>query len=387
MIHEAASMSDRLRLCIVISGLGVGGAEHALLNTLSRIDRSQFDVSLIVLGSWDALAPRFRDIGVEPVMLGLGRGRWPLRDVQRFVDAVRAARPDVIQGWMYHGNLAASFANARLHPAVPVCWSVRDTPDTAHALSRFTHLVIRLCGWYLPRVARIFNVSARSAAYCVEHLGWPAALTELLPNGIDTARFTPDRAARAATRLELNVRPDAPVIGMVASWSPVKNHPLFLQAAARVREQRPDAVFVLIGRNMNAANAELMRQAGDLGLTDSLRLLGERDDVASLYPGFDVAVLTSRSEGFPNVLAEAMSCGVPVVSTDVGDARDIVGTGGRIVDAIPASFAAACLELLDEPTRVGLGETARRHIQDRYALDAMVLRLQGSYRNVVTSPA
>src|SRR5207247_1914454 len=109
----------------------------------------------------------------------------------------------------------------------------------------------------------------------------------------------------------LNVPPDGSLIGMVASWSPVKNHALFLQAAARVREQRPDAVFVLIGRNMDSNNAELMRQAKSLGLAEGLRLLGERDDVASLYAGFDVAVLTSRSEGFPNVLAEAMSCGVP----------------------------------------------------------------------------
>jgi glycosyltransferase involved in cell wall biosynthesis len=136
---------------------------------------------------------------------------------------------------------------------------------------------------------------------------------------------------------------------------------------------------------MDANNAELMRQAQSLGLAESLRLLGERDDVASLYPGFDVAVLTSRSEGFPNVLAEAMSCGVPVVSTDVGDARDIVGEGGRIVEASPAAFAAACVELLDEPVRLRLGETARKHIQDRYALDVMVQRLQQSYREILDS--
>jgi glycosyltransferase involved in cell wall biosynthesis len=378
-------MSDRLRVCIVISGLGVGGAEHALLNVLSRIDRARFDITLIVLGRGDALASRFAAIGVHPVMLGLGRGRWPLRVLKRLLDAVRAAQPDLIQGWMYHGNLAASFAAARLQQAVPVCWSVRDTPDAAHALSYFTHMVIRLCSWHVTRVARIFNVSARSAAYCIEHLGWPSERTEVLPNGIDTVRFTPDREARAATRVALNVPPDGPLIGMVASWSPVKNHALFLQTAARVREQRPDAAFVLIGRNINSNNAELMRQARNLGLADSLRLLGERDDVASLYPGLDVAVLTSRSEGFPNVLAEAMSCGVPVVSTDVGDARDIVGGGGRIVEASPAAFAAACVELLNEPVRLRLGEAARKHIQDQYSLDVMVQRLQRSYRDILKS--
>jgi len=378
-------MPDRLKLCVVITGLAVGGAEHALLSLLSRFDRSQFEISLVVLAGEKTLAPRFAEIGVHPVMLGLARGRFPVRDVHRLINAVRAAQPDLVQGWMYHGNLAASFAAARLANAPPICWSVRDTPDAAHAHSPFTRIVIRASGWYVSRVARIFNVSARSAAYCAEHLGWPLARTQVLPNGVDTERFAPNHDARLATRAALNVPLGSPVIGMVARWSPVKNHALFLQSAARLRAHRPDARFVLVGRDVDGGNAELMRQAEGLGLAGVLHLLGERADVARLYPGFDLAVLTSRSEGFPNVLAEAMSCGVPVVSTDVGDARDIVGAGGRIVASSPEAFAAACLALLEERARLSVGETARRQIQERYGLDAIAQRLQRAYREIVSS--
>jgi glycosyltransferase involved in cell wall biosynthesis len=375
----------RLRLCVVITGLGIGGAEGALLRALSRFDRGQFDIHLIVLGREDGLASRFADIGVPPVMLGLGARRWPLRGIQRLLDAVRAARPDVIQGWMYHGNLAASFAAARLQRAVPVCWSVRDTPDAAHGHSLFTRTVIRMSGWYVSRVARIFNVSARSAAYCVEHLGWPSARMEVLSNGVDTERFTPDLQARAATRLALHVPADAPLVGMVARWSPSKNHELFLKAATLIGQERPDAVFALIGKGVGPDNLELSKQAQRLGLAERLHLLGQRKDVERFYPAFDVSVLTSRSEGFPNVLAEAMCCGVPVVSTDVGDARDIVGEGGRIVEPTPEAFAAACLELLDEPTRLHIGKTGRRHIQDRYGMDTMVKRMEHRYREIADS--
>ncbi|MBK9219044.1 MAG: glycosyltransferase [Uliginosibacterium sp.] len=137
----------------------------------------KFSPSLIVLGQQDDLLPRFQAIGIEPVMLRLTPGRWPLAEIGRFLAAVREIQPDILQGWMYHGNLAASFAAARLQPAPTVCWSVRDTPDAAHAHSLFTRLVIRFSGLYLARVATIFNVSARSAEYCARNLGWPAERT------------------------------------------------------------------------------------------------------------------------------------------------------------------------------------------------------------------
>lgn len=369
-----------LRLVIIITGLGIGGAEHALLKLLSRVDRSRFQISLIVLGREDALEPAFRAIGIEPIRLGLAAGRWPLGAVGRLFKTVRALNPDILQGWMYHGNLAASFVGARLS-GVPVCWSVRDTPDAAHGHSRFTRLVIRFSGWYVGRVSRIFNVSAHSAAYCAAHFGWPPTRTEVLPNGIDTALFWPDPVARAALRETLGVAENQPVIGMVARWSPVKNHALFLEAAARLRVHAPQTCFVLVGKGLEAGNAELMAIIERLGLGEAVHLLGARHDVERLYPAFDIAALSSRSEGFPNVLAEAMSCGVPVVSTDVGDARAIVGPGGTVVPARADAlvFAQALGALLDAPDRQQKGLAARAHIEQHYALDAVAGRLQQRY--------
>ncbi|HEX5127101.1 MAG TPA: glycosyltransferase [Rhodocyclaceae bacterium] len=376
-------MPERLRLCIVITALGVGGAEHALLRLLSRFDREQFDISMIVLGREDALAERFAQIGVRLTMLRLTPGRWPFGEVERFLQAVRAINPDVIQGWMYHGNLAASFAAARLQKSVPICWSVRDTPDAQHGHSLFTRMVIRLSGWYAQRTAKIFNVSSRSAAYCAEHLGWPSAQTEILPNGVDTALFVPNSATRLAMRTSWGVSSDCPLIGMVARWSPVKNHALFLDAAADLCRKRPHARFALVGAGLDSTNAVLMAQVRRLDLADKVRLLGPRDDLQNIYPAFDVVALTSKSEGFPNVLAEAMSCGVPVVSTDVGDARDIVGDGGLIVPATPQAFSAAFERLLDQAIHARLSASARSRIQERYALDAIAARLEQSYRMLV----
>ncbi|MFA9440719.1 glycosyltransferase [Uliginosibacterium sp. sgz301328] len=373
------SASGPLRVCFIITALGIGGAEHALLRILSRLDRTRIQPSLIVLGREDALAEAFREIGIEPVMLGLHAGQWPLGQIARFVDEVRATRPDIIQGWMYHGNLAASFAAARL--GVPACWSIHDTPDAAHAHSFFTRAVIRLSGWYVGRVARIFNVAARSADYCAAHLGWPRERTTLLPNGVDTERFRPDAARRRAARQRWAVNDAQPVIGMVARWAPVKNHALFIETGRRFADMHPDAVLVLVGKGLDDANTELAALIASQGLGGNMRLLGARNDVEALVPGFDIATLTSRSEGFPNVLPEAMSCGVPAVSTDVGDARLIIGDTGRIADATPEALAAAW-DAVWASDRAALGEAARARAIELCALDSIVARLQDAYLSI-----
>ncbi|MFT4171204.1 MAG: glycosyltransferase [Rhodocyclaceae bacterium] len=374
-MHEPGVGTRQVRVCFVITGLGIGGAEHALLRLLSRFDRTRVVPTLIVLGREAALVDAFRAIDIEPLMLGLRPGRWPVGEIGRFLASVRAAQPDLIQGWMYHGNLAASFAAARL--GLPACWSVRDTPDAAHAHSLFTRAVIRASGWYARRTARIFNVSARSADYCAAHLGWPRARLEVLPNGIDADEFRPDVARRAEARAAWGVRDDQPVIGMVARWAPVKNHALFIAAGRLFVAAHPDAVLVLAGKGLAPGNAELATLIAAAGLDGHLRLLGPRSDVAALYPGFDVATLSSRSEGFPNVLAEAMACGVPVVSTDVGDARDIVGGGGLIVEATPEAMSAGWQQAW--AARHTHATVARARILERYALDTVAAGLQARY--------
>ncbi len=376
-------MVKPIRVCVVITGLGIGGAEHALLKLLTAMDRQRVEVSLVVLGQLDALAPQFRAIGIEPIFIGLRAGRWPLGEVGRLIRAVRELEPDLLQGWMYHGNLAASFVAARL--ARPACWSVRDTPDAAHGHSRFTRMTIALSRWYLGRVTRIFNVSARSAAYCSEHLGWPAERTEVLPNGLDLSRFRPDPAAREAFRQEQGWSTDTPVVAMVARWSPVKNHRLFLEAAASLRARLPEVRFVLIGKDLDAGNTTLAGWLAELDLLDAVVLLGPRHDVEALYPAFDLVALTSKSEGFPNVLAEAMACGVPVVTTDVGDAAEIVGDTGCVVSPTAQAFADALARLLVYPERAARGRAARERIAARYAIDGIAARLTDRYAAIVNA--
>lgn len=163
-----------------------------------------------------------------------------------------------------------------------------------------------------------------------------------------------------------------------------------LRAASDLLQRRPDAVFVYAGRDVDSGNAELTGLIKALGLTGRVRLLGERQDVARLYASFDLywmsSVARGIAEGFPNVIAEAMACGVPCVATDIGDAASIIGETGRVVRSRDwRAFGDATADLLDSgPAALGrLGIEARARIKRDYSLDGATDAYHALYDEVL----
>lgn len=370
---------ERRRIAFIVTGLGVGGAEHALANMLSVLDREAFDPLLVVLGRAMELAPRIEATGTPMIGLDLDHGLGLFTGRKLLLQTLKEFRPHLLQGWLYHGNLAASYAGARL--GLPVCWSIRDTPDSALRLKLTTRATILLSHWYLSRTTAIFNVSRRSSDYCVHQFGWPPDKLKVLPNGIDSNRFRPDDQVRTQLRSEWGAAEDDLVVGMVARWMPVKNHPLFLEACGKLLAIRPTLKVALAGKGCDRNNEELAHLLECYGLTGCALLLGPRHDIQRIYPALDALALTSRSEGFPNVLAEAMCCGIPVVSTDVGDAESIIGDFGKLVPATAESVTHA----LDMQLGAGaqIRHDGRQWIMDHFDLHMNVRRLEHHYMKIL----
>ena len=221
-----------------------------------------------------------------------------------------------------------------------------------------------------------------------EALGYRPRRWTYIPNGIDTETFRPDPRARAETRGELGFDESVFAIGLVARYDLMKDHATFIRAAVRLAETRPEARFVLVGRGTDARDGELERLVQEAGIADRVRRLGERTDVARIVPGLDLVTLSSAfGEGFPNVLGEAMACGVPCVTTDVGDAAGIVGETGLVVrprdpDALAAAWTEAAAR--DGATRIALGAAARERIIAQYSLARMVRRYENLYSELLS---
>jgi glycosyltransferase involved in cell wall biosynthesis len=207
----------------------------------------------------------------------------------------------------------------------------------------------------------------------------------VIGNGFDLLQFAPNDVARHRVRAELGVAPETPLVGIVGRDHPVKDHAGFLRAAAVVLRSIPEATFVLAGRDVDGRNARLVSLVADLGIGDRVRLLGERRDVPALMTALDVVVSSSWTEAFPNVVGEAMACGVSCVVTDVGDSAWIVGETGRVVrPRDPGALAAAVQGVLTlEPSaRRMLGLAARRRVEREFSLGAVADRYEDLYRSV-----
>lgn len=331
------------RILFITSGLGVGGAERALERLLPELQKRGHACAVLSLREPQEVGQHLRAAGIPVFELGMSPSRPNLCGLWNLWRIARNFRPDVLQGWMYHGDIAAQLARV-VCPGAKVVLGVHQTLARLELESKMTRLVIRADAWLSCLSTHAVYV-AHAAQVQHEAAGFRAKGT-VLPNGIDTEQFKPDALARRVFRESLGIGRGEMLVGMVGRFHPAKNHAGFLRAAATVAERRPDARFVLIGAGVTAENPDLVPLLDNAALRGKVHLLGAREDVSRCLPGFDLAVLSSVQEALPNVVAEAMSCGIPCVVTDVGDAALMVGETGWVVppqqdEALAASIVAA----------------------------------------------
>lgn len=362
-----------MRILHVITGLSTGGAERALFNVLAGGLGKAADVAVVSLRDEGTFGPRIRKLGVPVYSLGIMTGVPGLGAIARLRALLRELQPDVIQGWMYHGNLAASVAS-RLLPVRPaVAWNIRQSLYSLEGEKRLTRQVIRANRWLSTRAdAIVYN--SRLSRQQHEGFGFAGNRSRVIPNGFDLAAFRPNCEAGIATRRTLSLSEDVLVVGHVARFHPMKDHATFLRAAVQVAAEEPRARFLLVGREVNLGNPAL---AGivPLDLMGRFTFLEERHDVPTLMQAMDVFCQSSWSEAFPNVLGEAMASAVPAVATDVGDSADIVGDTGIVVPpSDSAALARGVMAMLKKPDseRRALGRAARGRIEANYALPQIV---------------
>lgn len=389
MYEEHTNLNEQFfvpkRILHVISGLGTGGAERMLVKLLGFMNLGRGEHFVISLRPGGSQLEALSRANVTVFPINMGSPLSVLYKLPRLISITRRIRPDLIQGWMYHGNIAASLASLSLypHPRPPVLWNIRHTVYHLKYEKFATRIVIWLNAILSPLANRIIYNSSVSR-FQHETLGFRRN-AEKLPNGFALEKFRPDPFARSRLIDELDLDPDAIIVGNVARFHPMKDHRTLLEAGARVVLENNLAHLVLVGPGINSANLVLKHQIKRFNLNGRLHLLGERSDVERILPAFDVFVLSSAwGESFPNVLGEAMACGVPCVATDIGECATILGKQGAIVrPRSPSQLADEILRLLkmSKPRRQAMGNEARQRISTYYSLN----RVAEGYETICSS--
>ncbi|MGV3571584.1 MAG: glycosyltransferase [Ramlibacter sp.] len=378
-----------MRVLHVITALSLGGAERMLLKLLGASALAGFEQRVVAMLPGGPMAGPMRAAGAQVDEVDFLGGLPPFTGAAGLARLARRFEPDLVHGWLYHGNLGASLARAALRRRVPLVWSIRQSLPTLQGENAFARIGIALNRLGSSRPDRVLFNSRTSLAQHRDR-GFAVQRATYLPNGFDIDGFVPDAAARERWRSDWNIAPGQVAFGLFARFHPVKDHAGFLQAARRVREARPGTCFVLAGTGIDARNEVLARAIADAGLQDAVRLLGERRDIASLLPALDVYVSSSTQEAFSNSIGEAMSCGLPCVVTDVGDSRAVVADTARVVPpGDPAALAEAMIALVDlgAEGRAALGAQARQRVVGEFGLDVVAARYAALYRELAAAKA
>lgn len=359
-----AQRTKPLRTSFVLTSMPVGGAEMLLVNLIDRLDRRVVDPEVVCLKQPGPL-------GLElshkiPVHANMLRNKWDVSVLWKLYRRFRRSHTDAVVtigagDKMFWGRLAARMAG------VPViCSALHSTgwPDGVGGLNRKL----------TPITDAFIAVAQDHAQFLINWEGFPRQRVFMIPNGVDTEKFKPDLTRRAWLRQSLNIPEHAPLVGIVAALREEKNHSQFINAARDVLRTHSDTRFVIVGDG--PMRTEIERQISELCLQRFIHLLGTRSDTADILAGLDVFALTSRNEANPVSILEALSCGIPVVSPNVGSIHETVIDGSTGILTAPGDAeetADAIVRLLGNPPWANeLGANGREHVANSWSLRAMV---------------
>jgi glycosyltransferase involved in cell wall biosynthesis len=367
-------LTSKIKILHIISGLSTGGAERALYNVLAGGLSEVAENTVLSVRDEGTFGPRIRALNVPVFTLNVAHGILAPRAVFRLWRLLKGFCPDVIQGWMYHGNLVSSLAGwlAPVRPAI--VWNVRHSLYSLQAEKFLTRQVIQINRLLSGRADGILYNSVLSREQH-EDFGFSSGKVQVIPNGFNTSNLSPDEVVKRSVRSHLGLPEHCILIGHVARYHPMKDHASFLTAAVKLASQREDVFFLLVGRDVSINNPHFAEIVPKHFLARFI-FLGERTDVGDLMRAIDIFSMSSAwGEAFPNVLGEAMSLGIPCVATDVGDSKLIVADTGLVVppsdsDALARSLLVMAVKTSEE--RRALGQAARARIIKNFALSNTV---------------
>ena len=361
-----------MKVLHIITGLGDGGAEHALFK-ICKYDvlNKHIVVSLTGPGKYYSL---LKKIGIKVYYLNFNFFSF----IKFFflIKLIRTLKPDIVQTWLVHADFIGGIA-ARLSGKNNILWNIRYSNlerDKAKLTTILIIKVLALLSYFVPRI--IITVSKR-AKKIYEIAGYNSKIIKYIPNGYDLSILRVNETEKINFRKKINYRNRIPLIGNVARFDPQKDHLNLLKALNLIKNKKINFKCIFVGFNVDNKNIELLSNIKKLKLSNHIKLLGQKKKISEVMNAIDIHVLSSSyGEGFPNVIAESMACGTPCVVTDVGDSARIVGKTGWVVPSNnPKKLADAIEKALNEHSTLKWTKRcfkARLRIKENFSITNMI---------------
>jgi len=365
--QDVERSSRPMKVVFLIRTLDCAGAERQLVVLAKGLHARGHEVVVVPFYSGGPLEQELLEAGVRIRPLQK-RGRWDLFPfLLRLARVMREERPEVLHSYLTD---LVTVVLKPWFPSTKIVWGIRSSNMDLSRYDWFMRISCKLT-FRLSRFADAVIANSRAGRdYHIAH-GYPSEKVVVIPNGIDTERFRPDSEARRHVRSEWGIQNHEQVIGIVGRLDPMKDHPTFFQAASLLAQERNHLRFVCVGAGPVEYRDSLHQLTQSLKLTEHVIWSGERSDMPAVFNALDLLVSSSITEGFSNVIAEAMTCGVTCVVTNVGDSAWLVGDAGEIVPPHdPVVLKNAMGKLLDRRPHTPV--QIRRRIVEQFSVETLV---------------
>lgn len=299
-----------IHITYLIPSLGIGGSETMLLKLAEHTNRQKYQLSVITFWQENILAVRFNALGIKVYQLNRPKSIFPLQTILQLRHILRQLQPDLVHAWLYPAFLfSLAIVGRSFRPKI--IWNIRHAPDCIESSTG------KILGWFCKKMVFYMPDAvvccSQKAAQAHQVQGWQTPMY-CIPNGFVLKERRPTKAGNEGIR-----------IGKIARFATAKDHETFIRAAAIFKRSFPQAHFILCGKNCDVHNPSLVHCLAQHAVQEAFTLLGEQSDMATVISQLHICTLSSFTEGFPNVLGEAISQGVMSIATEAGDIPILLG--------------------------------------------------------------
>lgn len=377
-----------MKILFIATGLNMGGAEKVLVDLANHLEIVGHEVIIMTLVK---LVPqsnhknllnkniRVLELDIEGSIISV------FKILKRIKTEMKAFQPEVVQGWLYHGNLFSLLAKLFLGKSTRLFWSIHHSVLSTDSLKLSTYLIGKMLGYlsYCMNVKTVFCSKRAMENHII--CGCKRSKCVYIPNGFDSKVFFPNKEGSDELKFQFHIKEKDFVIGKIARFHPDKDHENFIKAASIfiVKNEYP-VKFLLCGPGISSENEELVFLLDKYKVRDYFILIPGFSPISRIMNLLDMVCLSSRCEAFPMVLGEAMLCGVPCISTDVGDAKEIVSERGLIVPIRDADSLADAFKVLDEQLKEdseSVKKDARNHIIRNFSQERFFSNFENLYKD------
>ena len=367
----------------IITSLNIGGAE-SMLHRLIKFKPELIDSTIVVSLTDDGkIGLMLKDMGVTVISLEMHNWFSILSVIFKLKKIIQKEKPKIIHTWMYHANLLGGIA-ALMANNKNIIWSIRRS-NLKYSESISTFFVMKIGALLSNIIPRKIVSVAESGVKNHEKYGYKKNKMIVIPNGFDLIKLKRDLLQRKIIRRKLDIFDDQLIIGSVGRFHDSKDYESLVASAPAVIRKFKNIKYMLIGRDIDSKNFTLMNWIAKTGYSSHFLLLGEINDVAKYMSAMDIFCLSSITEGFPNVVGEAMSMALPCVVTDVGDIKKLVGDTAIIVEPSNKQMLSQGLcEMLSHNTvkRNKIGLKGRQKVEGEFPLSLICKKYYDLYASM-----